>query len=83
MNSLEIGLADLQSSFQTLLESHKRLRSRIGMQELRERTKTSATASRGAAPPPGASKQELRDFYLRGKSTADIFEIHNQRGDEQ
>jgi hypothetical protein len=37
MNDLETTTADLQSSFQTLLESHKRLRSRAGMRELRER----------------------------------------------
>lgn len=73
MNSLEIELADLQSSFRSLMDSHKRLRSRIGMQELRERRGQSATngADRGA-PPPGATKQQLRDYYLRGKNPRQI-----------
>jgi len=71
MNSLEIEVADLRSSMATLLESHKRLRSRIGMQELRERSKGSGTAN-GHAPPPGSSKQALRDFYLRGQAAPEI-----------
>jgi len=70
MNSLEIAQADLQSSMQSLLESHKRLRSRIGMQELRGRR--TAGEDDGAAPPPGARKQALRDFYLRGQSPVEI-----------
>jgi len=37
MNDLEVTIGDLQSSFESLLESHKRLRSRAGMRELRER----------------------------------------------
>jgi uncharacterized protein (DUF342 family) len=37
LNDCERTMADLESSFQSLLESHKRLRSRTGMQELRER----------------------------------------------
>lgn len=39
MNALEMQIADLQSSFDDLLESHKRLRSKEGMRELRERRK--------------------------------------------
>jgi hypothetical protein len=34
---LEVTMSDLQSSFEALLESHKRLRSRTGMRELRAR----------------------------------------------
>lgn len=78
MNSLEIEIADLRSSMQTLLESHKRLRSRIGMRELRERAETGATASRGA-PPPGASKAQLREFYLRSKTPA----VFQPTGDDE
>jgi hypothetical protein len=37
MHSLEIAMSDLTSSFESLLESHKRLRSRAGMRELRAR----------------------------------------------
>lgn len=37
VNDCEALTADLQSSFGSLLESHKRLRSRTGMRELRER----------------------------------------------
>jgi hypothetical protein len=37
VNDCEAQTADLQSSFGSLLESHKRLRSRIGMRELRDR----------------------------------------------
>lgn len=72
MNSLEIEIADLRSSMQTLLESHKKLRSRIGMRELRERQGMDRTADRGGPPPPGATKAQLRDYYLRGKTPADV-----------
>jgi ElaB/YqjD/DUF883 family membrane-anchored ribosome-binding protein len=34
---VEMEIADLTSSFESLLESHKRLRSRAGMRELRAR----------------------------------------------
>jgi len=37
MRDLETTTADLESSFDSLLESHKRLRSRAGMREIRER----------------------------------------------
>jgi hypothetical protein len=37
LNDCERMTADLESSFQSLMESHKRLRSRIGMRDLRER----------------------------------------------
>lgn len=36
---LELLTAELNSNFESLLESHKRLRSRTGMAELRERRK--------------------------------------------
>jgi hypothetical protein len=42
MNDLEVTIGDLQSSFESLLESHKRLRSRAGMREIRERDSTPA-----------------------------------------
>jgi hypothetical protein len=37
LNDLEVMIADLDSNFASLMESHKRLRSRAGMRELRER----------------------------------------------
>ncbi len=77
MNSLEIELADLRSSMAALLESHKRLRSRIGMQDLRERRKNSGTAEHGDRPGPNASKAELREYYLKGKTARDLAAIHN------
>jgi hypothetical protein len=36
LDDLERTMADLESSFRSLMESHKRLRSRTGMRELRE-----------------------------------------------
>lgn len=60
IRNVESSFADLESSFESLLESHKRLRSRAGMRELRSRR----GVSDGSAPPPeGASKAELRRFY--------------------
>lgn len=37
LNDIEATVADLESSFSSLLQSHARLRSRQGMRELRER----------------------------------------------
>lgn len=39
LNDLDQTTADLQSSFESLMDSHKRLRSRTGMRELREERK--------------------------------------------
>lgn len=36
-HDMEMAISDLTSSFENLLESHKRLRSRAGMRELRQR----------------------------------------------
>jgi hypothetical protein len=49
MNDLEVAMADLQSSFQSLIESHKRLRSRTGMRELREREQEPETKAQARA----------------------------------
>jgi len=62
---LEVMTADLHSSFESLLASHKRLRSRAGMRELREKD--------GEIPPLGTRKNELRKFYgLNGLSGPDF-----------
>jgi hypothetical protein len=37
LRDIQTTVADLESSFDSLLESHKRLRSRAGMRELREK----------------------------------------------
>lgn len=68
---LAVDQAELFSSVESLATTVKRLSSRRGMQELR----SSRAASE--APPPGASKAELREFYLKGKSTDDLQKIHN------
>jgi len=66
VRDLETTTADLESSFDSLLESHKRLRSRTGMRELRARdddkpVETKADARRRifgtAAGPAFAAKQ--------------------------
>ncbi len=63
--SVESQMSDLQSSFDSLLESHKRLRSKIGMQELRAKSanEEKPEVDRSAPPPRGASKAELREYY--------------------
>ena len=65
IRNVESSFADLESSFESLLESHKRLRSRAGMRELRSRR---GVSDGGSPPPEGASKAELRRYY--GISTA-------------
>jgi len=70
IESLRIEVADLQSLFASLMDSHKRLRSRIGMKELRE--KAAEEPKRTGPPPPGAPKAELRAYYLNGKSPKQI-----------
>lgn len=80
MNSLEIAQGDSQLAMQTLLESHKRLRSRIGMQELRSKAKSVEDPER---PGVGASKAELRDFYLRGKTPQQIAAIAAKKESQQ
>lgn len=48
INDLDLTMSDLQSSFQALLESHNRLRSRTGMRELREREAQPGQESKAA-----------------------------------
>ena len=67
LRDLEQTTADLNSSFDSLLDSHKRLRSRAGMRELREReqepvreTKEQARARVfGREAGPGFAKRQL------------------------
>jgi hypothetical protein len=64
---LELLTAELSSSFESLMESHKRLRSRTGMAELRERRNGSA------APRENESKGELlQRLGLAGKHGPDF-----------
>ena len=65
LRSVESQIADLHSSFESLLESHKRLRSKHGMTELRARTaeEPKKVARPDGSPPIGASKAELREYY--------------------
>lgn len=60
VRDLQVTVADLESSFDSLMESHKRLRSRAGMRELRERRAA-------AAPGVGASKADLMRHYGFGQ----------------
>jgi regulator of replication initiation timing len=65
MSDLELMMSDLESSFQSLLESHKRLRSRAGMRELRERVSEPETKEQARArifgnkAGPAFAKQQL------------------------
>jgi hypothetical protein len=65
--------ADLAESFSTLEKlttTVKRLSSRHGMQDMRERRSTQGP------PPPGASKAEVRKYYLVGKTPSEIAAMH-------
>lgn len=66
-------LAELHSTLQKLTTTVRRLSSRAGMQELRERR--SAQPSTDAPPPPG-DKAAARRFYLLGKSPAQVAAMH-------
>lgn len=60
VHELELSTADLNSTVENLLDSHKRLRSREGMKELRERR---------SAPKSAETKAELlQRLGLAGKS---------------
>lgn len=54
VRNLELTIADLQSNFDALMESHKRLRSRTGMRELRE------ARGSGVQSVPAGDKSALR-----------------------
>jgi len=58
LRDLETELASLSSNFEKVTRQLMRLNSRAGMRELRERDQEAPRA-----PPPGASKAELRRFY--------------------
>ena len=63
LTELEVGVTDLWDSHATLLKSHKTLRSRIGMRELREQRENGQDVdSQGE---PLTAKQKLR---LRAKA---------------
>ncbi len=63
---LEAQIADLNSNFESLLESHKRLRSRQGMKDLREKRGTDATRQ------PETKAQLLARLGLAGKAGPDF-----------
>lgn len=68
-NDLEAQIADLQSSFDDLMESHKRLRSKEGMRELRDRRKAGAAAAQDEPDLDKMSPAE-RKLYFRRKHFA-------------
>lgn len=61
MAEVESTLTDLTEAYSTLLEGHKKLRSRIGMRELRDRKENEADLAPGAADSDRlAFKNQLR-----------------------
>jgi len=68
LRDLETMMSDLESSFDSLLESHKRLRSRAGMRELRAREDA----------PPVEDKKTIRR-RLFGSSAGPAFAALQQR----
>lgn len=62
VRELELTTADLNSHLDGLLESHKRLRSREGMRELREKRSTASTRQ------PETKAQLLQRLGLAGKA---------------
>lgn len=70
--------ADLAESFSTLEKlttTVKRLSSRHGMQDMRERRSTQGP------PPPGASKAELRAYYADQLPGARLASVPNKQGE--
>lgn len=71
VESLEVDQASLSSTLEKLTTTTKRLTSRAGMRELREKSSQS-----GNAPPIGTSKAELRRHYgLAGKTHSEIAQM--------
>jgi hypothetical protein len=69
MDALEITTADLESSFQSLMESHVRLRSRAGMRELRAKDE----------PSKPETKAEARARIFGNKSGPDFARVQLER----
>lgn len=63
-------LAELSSTLQKLTTTVRRLSSRHGMQDMRERR------SQQDQPPPPGNKAAARAFYLHGKTPAQIASLH-------
>lgn len=62
----ERDIADLRADYQALMESHKRLRSREGMRDLR------AARAPPPGPPPGETKAEARARIFGPKAGPDF-----------
>lgn len=69
IRGLETQLTDLSSSFDSLMESHRKLSARVGMRQLRERRKGEAADDE---PVPPGDKAGLRRKYLNGRSHIEI-----------
>ena len=71
LTTLSLELNDLAGSVDSLLQSHRRLRSRVGMREKREREKSDSTAAAGGMPDPhtdpeGWKKAMRKKIHLEG-----------------
>lgn len=77
LRSLELEIAALTSSMDSVITTVKRLSSREGMRELRsKRTADSADAP----PPPGTPKEQLRRRFLTGRTHAEIATLVTRGG---
>lgn len=63
LDSLEVDMAELSSNLSALAKTVKRLSSRQAVAD--HRAKPSEENSSSQAPPIGASKQQLRDYYAK------------------
>lgn len=61
LTNLDLAVTELQSQFESLLAAHRRLHSRVGMRELREKRKD-APPDDESTPPNGVDKEKLREL---------------------
>lgn len=73
--ALQAEVTELFSTLQKVLTNQRKLTSRYGMADMR--AEQSAGGRRGGPPPPGASKAELRAYYIDGKSPRQIHQLHS------
>lgn len=80
ITELETEVATLTSEYSKVLALAKKISNRVALDDHRRTNSKASNRTDDGAPPLGASKAELRDFYLRGKTQKEIAAMHAAGG---
>lgn len=74
ITELETDVATLTSEYSKVMALSKKISQRVALDD--HRHKANGRGRSDGPPPPGATKAELREYYLKGRTQKEIAAMH-------